>query len=320
MGNQVSQVVEFDPDRVRPLPRQPRKRFRGIKALAESIAEVGQQQAGIVTLLKDDPDHDAQLVDGERRLRACYQAGVKFKAVIRTDCITDDEKFVASFVTNFNKQEHDRMEVAEGLFRMQAMGISIERLAKISGKSTCWVSQHLSLLKLDLSVQAMMIPQEDEQTEGNGDIDESESPSRRKHLTFSLALLLVSFPPQIQIQLAQKIVKEDMSLAAARRMILREMEQGREDGLTNQKRQHKGKQRRLDGLASTLVDLSDKIGIYQDMRLSQFNELVDGVETKRKTDVLQTIDGIVEELNGLARRIRARMRIQNMTPRETVVA
>jgi hypothetical protein len=41
-------TLEFDPKRVRPLPDQPRKRFRGINELAASIAEVGQIAPGLV--------------------------------------------------------------------------------------------------------------------------------------------------------------------------------------------------------------------------------------------------------------------------------
>jgi ParB-like chromosome segregation protein Spo0J len=49
MPRTAAPVEEFDPRRVRPLPGQPRKRFRGIRELAASIAEVGQLAPGIVT-------------------------------------------------------------------------------------------------------------------------------------------------------------------------------------------------------------------------------------------------------------------------------
>ena len=79
----VFAVQSFDPFRVRPLPNQPRKRFRGIGELASSIAEVGQATPGVVTLVKDDPEFDAQLVDGARRLRACKNLGRPFRAEVR---------------------------------------------------------------------------------------------------------------------------------------------------------------------------------------------------------------------------------------------
>ena len=88
--------------RVRPLPGQPRKRFGGIRELAASIVEIGQATPGIVTLVTDDPAFDAQLVDGERRLRACRLAGRPFRAEVRED--GDDESiFAASFAANFGR-------------------------------------------------------------------------------------------------------------------------------------------------------------------------------------------------------------------------
>jgi ParB/RepB/Spo0J family partition protein len=303
MGNPESKVMWFDPDRVKPLPGQPRKRFRGISGLARSIKRIGQKKAGVVTLIKDDPDFDAQLVDGERRLRACRQAEKKFKAEVATDCETDDDKFVASLVANFHGQAHDRMEIAEALARLQHMGYTVDEIADITGKSNCWASQHLSLLKLDPKVQEMMIPKDDEEAEGGGDVEETQ---QRTHLTFSLALLLVSFPPQLQVKLAQRIIRGDMSLAAARRMILQEMQQGREDGLVPARRQHQGKQRRLEGLDSLLMDFADRIGVYGDMGLKEFNALVDAVDTEQKRGVIQTIEGVIEALRDLQRKLNTR--------------
>ena len=121
MGRRKSEIQEFNPRRVRPLPDQPRKRFTGIKELAASITEGGQAVPGIVTLVGDSPDFDCQLVDGERRLRACVLAGVEFRAEVRAGGSVEDI-FVASFVANFGKQDHDCIEIAEGLSRMQRGG------------------------------------------------------------------------------------------------------------------------------------------------------------------------------------------------------
>jgi ParB family chromosome partitioning protein len=97
-------VVEFDPQRVRPLPGQPRKRFRGIQELANSIDEIGQASPGIVTPIEGNSDYDAQLVDGERRLRACRMLNRPFVAQVRP-AADDEEIFAASFGANFGKQD-----------------------------------------------------------------------------------------------------------------------------------------------------------------------------------------------------------------------
>ena len=105
------------------MPDQPRKRFRGIPELAASILEIGQTSPGIVTVVTDDPMYDAQLVDGERRLRACQVAGVRFRVEVWPDEHSTDARFVASFGANFGKQDHDPQEICAGLCRLDAMGI-----------------------------------------------------------------------------------------------------------------------------------------------------------------------------------------------------
>lgn len=179
-GVSVGVVRSFDPDRVKPLPGQPRKRFGGIKELAASISEVGQTCPGIVTLLVNDPKFDAQLVDGERRLRSCKLAGKRFRAEVRP-AGDPEEVFVASFAANFGKQNHDVLEIAEGLARMQKAGKSVEQLARIAGKSQGWVYQHLGLLKLCPDVRAMLVCDPDQ---------EDVKPA----LSFQLAMLLAPVP------------------------------------------------------------------------------------------------------------------------------
>jgi ParB family chromosome partitioning protein len=159
MRKQISTTCEFDPTRVRPLPDQPRKRFYGIKELAASIAEVGQSTPGIVTLLEGDKDFDAQLIDGERRLRACKLLGKPFRAEVQKDT---PDAFAASFAANFGKQEHDCIEIAFALGRLRDEGRTVQQLAALAGKSTCWVSQHLAILKLHPDVQGMMLAKEDD--------------------------------------------------------------------------------------------------------------------------------------------------------------
>ncbi|HZY72959.1 MAG TPA: ParB/RepB/Spo0J family partition protein [Edaphobacter sp.] len=155
MGRSRTHVEEFDPQRVRPLPSQPRKRFTGIRELAESIKEAGQITPGIVTPITDDPKYDVQLVDGERRLRACKMAQIPFRAEVREGA-DPEALFAASFAANFGKQDHDAIEIAEALARIQKSGKTIEQMARLAGKSTTWVSQHLSLLKLHPWVQEML--------------------------------------------------------------------------------------------------------------------------------------------------------------------
>src|SRR3989344_916572 len=82
---ECGKVFLLDPNRVRPFPDQIRKRFRGIPELAQSIKAVGQTTPIKVRLLEDGGDFDAELVDGERRLRACLSISRHVKAIVDDD-------------------------------------------------------------------------------------------------------------------------------------------------------------------------------------------------------------------------------------------
>jgi ParB family chromosome partitioning protein len=284
-------VEEFDPARVRPLPDQPRKRFRGIRELAESITEIGQQCPGIVTLIDGHPDFDAQLVDGERRLRACKLAGVGFRAEVRPNKDAD-AIFAESFAANFGKQDHDAIEIAEGLARLQKAGKTIEQLGRIAGRGSQWVSAHLSLLQLHPEVRALMVKGEDRRE------DESAP------LTFSLALLLVPMPQDRQLAAAKKIVSWGLSLTEARRFILQQrVKSGEKDAYLSKR----GPQRSIETIGSVLSDTANRIGIYLDMPGPDFKAMLEKTDAKTKSALVGQIDRIVEDLTGLAEVINAQL-------------
>lgn len=309
MKKQVSsEVREFDPRRVRPLPNQPRVRFRGISGLAESIKLFGQTTPGVVTLIIGDPNFDAQLIDGERRLRACILAKVKFRAEVGKQEdgheSSQDELREISFFANFNRQDHDCLEIAAGLAHLQKMGRTIEHMAKGANKSTAWVSQHLSLLRLHSDVQAMMIPPDDEET-GEGE------DSSRTHLTFSLALLLVPLAQNIQIELAQTIVKDGLSLSAARRTILKRL---RSEGMPIRSESTKYRKRQLGGLRNLVNTTTDRLGVYIDMPGPDFARLIDETDFDAKKEILRTTKELAENLSLIAEIVEERMPKVNGEP------
>ena len=298
-NDSICRVEEFDPFRVRPLPNQPRKRFRGIPELAASIKEVGQAMPGVVTLVTDDPNFDAQLIDGERRLRACKNLGRKFRAEVR-EPVSDAETFVASFAANFGKQDHDAIEIAEGIERMRAEGKSFAQIAKIAGKSTAWVSQYHSFLKLHSDVQALMIPIADD-----GDFDETESVRPGKApLAFQLAILLVPLPHPRQVALAKKICA-GMSVAAARRLVLNE----RRDAGESERNLHGHGQnaRRLLTIDNFVEDFSNKVGIYIDMPGAELARLIDAESATDRRRIMKLLDETAESLVGLSEAIKSRL-------------
>lgn len=274
-------IQEFDPCRVRPLPDQPRKRFAAINELAASIAEVGQQIPGIVTPIEGDPNFDAQLVDGERRLRACQKLKRPFRAEVRAVYASADEAFVASFASNFGKQQHDCIEIAQGLARMRAAGKTVAQLAAIAGKSDCWVYQHLTLNDLHPDVQAMLIPGEGE-----------ESPA----LALSVAFLLVPLPHNRQIKLAKQIAK-GMSMVAARRLALNERRKPLPGGAVIPP--PRGRQPGVDGLASAVATFRERIGIYLDMPGADLRTVVTNAAGRTRAKLVDELASAEEDLAGL---------------------
>jgi len=103
--------VMFDPGRVKPFADQPRKRFRGIKQLAESIRLVGQVTPIVVTPYREN-GFDAELIDGERRLQACRLSNLRIKAVIE-DCASPADRCGSG--TYCRGTTADRAQAAHGL-------------------------------------------------------------------------------------------------------------------------------------------------------------------------------------------------------------
>ncbi len=283
MRRKVSSTEEFDPARVRPLPDQPRKRFFGIKELAASIREVGQSTPGIVTLIEGDKNFDAQLIDGERRLRACKLLGCPFRAEVVKD---PSDAFAASFAANFGKQEHDAIEVSTALGRMREVGRTVESMAALAGKSEGWVIGHLNLLKLHPDVQGMMIPAEDE-----GD----ETP----RITFQIAQLLSRLDEASQLRFARKITKGGMSLVASRRMILRDP--------SYKEAETRGRKHSITAVEKIVADTRDRIGVYLDMPGSKMNALIDALDNRSKRLMIEAIDELCEDFGALATAIERRI-------------
>lgn len=281
-------VEEFDPARVKPLPGQPRKRFKRIPELAASIRKCGQKTPGIVTLIENDASFDAQLVDGERRLRACKMAGKPFRAEV-IDPASDDDIFATSFAANFGKQEHDCIEIAHGLDRLRQGNRTIEDLADICGMSICWVSQHLSLLNLHPQVQAMMV-------------SDSDDPPR---LTTSLAITLTSLPEAQQLEISRKITRDEgMSVAKARRMILAyKSASGNRTAYTH----NRGRKRSIASVESVLQDMNDRIGIWLDMSSAERAQLIDAVPDSQKKFIAEALADSAGTLSQLSEMIADRI-------------
>lgn len=197
----IGQVLRVPIARIRPFVGQPREHFdqASLAALAQSL-KGGQEVPIIVKRISDDPDHDYEITDGERRYRAALIAKLEHIMVWVKDIESVDAQFVSSVISNFGRADHTSLEKAKALSRLVQMGMSIEEVAERCGYTRGWVDQHLSLLRLVPEVQALMSPDR----------------PREKQLTFSSAIKMVSLPPSLQRELAENLAHKKIKHSEVR--------------------------------------------------------------------------------------------------------
>lgn len=137
---------------IRANPRQPRKEFyeESLAELAQSIREHGVVQPILVRPVGED---EYELVAGERRWRACQQAGVeKIPAVIRE--LTPQEVMEISLIENLQREDLNPIEEAEAYRQLLTeYGLTQEMLAAKVGKSRPHIANSLRLLNLSPEIK-----------------------------------------------------------------------------------------------------------------------------------------------------------------------
>jgi len=188
-------------NKIRAFAAQPRDNFSddGLLELAGSIAEIGQQTPVSVRVVHDDEQYEFELIDGERRLRACKLIDAKSILAFVYQEMDENKQFVSSVAANFCRVGHTPLETAKALSRMiehfyrdsVARGTGdkeecVKKAARVCGKSTTWVYQHHNLLLLCEKVQDYL---------------------KTREISFQIALSLSSLKPEHQFKFAQHILQ-----------------------------------------------------------------------------------------------------------------
>ncbi|MFI8101529.1 ParB/RepB/Spo0J family partition protein [Streptomyces sp. NPDC086023] len=144
--------AELELDSITPNPRQPREVFDedALAELVTSIQEVGLLQPVVVRQL--GPER-YELIMGERRWRACREAGLeRIPAIIRA---TDDEKLLLdALLENLHRAQLNPLEEAAAYDQLlQDFNCTHDQLADRIGRSRPQVSNTLRLLRLSAPVQ-----------------------------------------------------------------------------------------------------------------------------------------------------------------------
>ncbi|MGP3952239.1 ParB/RepB/Spo0J family partition protein [Streptomyces sp. 7N604] len=144
--------AELPLDSITPNPRQPREVFDedALAELVTSIEEVGLLQPVVVRQLAPER---YELIMGERRWRACREAGLeRIPAIVRA---TDDDKLLLdALLENLHRAQLNPLEEAAAYDQLlKDFNCTHDQLADRIGRSRPQVSNTLRLLKLSPSVQ-----------------------------------------------------------------------------------------------------------------------------------------------------------------------
>ena len=149
--------AEIPVSSIRPNPKQPRQAFdeEALAELVQSVQEIGVLQPVVVRRVQDSENGDAEfeLIMGERRLRACVQAGLeRIPAIVRDT--QDDALLRDALLENLHRAQLNPLEEAAAYQQLlDDFGCTHEELATRIGRSRPQISNTLRLLKLPPLVQ-----------------------------------------------------------------------------------------------------------------------------------------------------------------------
>ena len=179
-------------DRIRPNPFQPRRDMAPEKVaeLAASIREHGLLQP---LLVRHAPEGDGfELIAGERRWRACREAGLESVPVVMVEA-DDDQALAMALVENLQREDLNPIEKGMAFHEMsERFGLTQEEIAARMGKDRSTVANFMRLLDLPETVRDLV---------------------SRGTLNMGHARALLGLKSaQEQVEMCKRVVREDMSV------------------------------------------------------------------------------------------------------------
>lgn len=176
---------------ITPNPFQPRLDFdeEEIKGLAESIENQGLLQPVVVR----KKDNGFEIISGERRFRAFNFLKRETIPCLIKDKVTDREMLELALVENIQREQLNEIEKAIAYQKLLLeCNYTHEQLSKQVGKSRSVISNSLRLLNLPDKIQQLL---------------------RKDEISMGHARALLSIDNEIdQLELAEKIVKDNLSV------------------------------------------------------------------------------------------------------------
>lgn len=291
-------TLEIETGAIQRCSYQPRTHFdlTKLKRLAKSIRKVGQKRPGLVRILSSEEVAKLanaestkkirfELVDGERRWRACGMVGIAYKAyVIRVK--NEADIFQHSAVANFGGEGHTPLEILNALERVKSdleketgQECTQEDLADIFAKSQGWVSQYLKLQKLGLLAKQELDPELPE----------------KKRLMFSIVKALPILPHDLQ-NVAIKHIKENKLRYFAAMQYIRDLVKKHGIEHATRKRSPKSDYRVL---LNYLTQTEQKAGGLLNIPHTRFREIFENRKPEELKGLKQSFAACRENLTAL---------------------
>jgi len=281
--------------RIRRFEAQPRDHFDQAKLelLAASLKEAGQKEVITVRGLsdsekKEDPDHDYELINGERRWRAAKIAGIKYLRARIVKIENSKQQFQISAILNFNQEGHTKVETAKMIKRFtEDYGLSISLIAQYFGKSTTWVYQHQSLLNLDKRIIGMLDPRL----------------PREKQIPFNAAVYLSSISnKEKQFEIASEIIKNKLDSVQAGIFVRTKAEEG---GIIVGKARNTSPKADYRTLKNTLKRTEGILKMFGAMSDKRLEDMFASKDLRELDKLILGIESLSESIEGLIKKIKA---------------
>ena len=197
-------IIFLDINEIKPNSKQPRKSFQDekIDELAKSI-----EAHGIIQPIMVRPAGTGyEIVAGERRWRAARRTSLKQVPCIVRE-LSEEQNMLVAIIENMQREDLNPMEEADALNQMiTRFGLTQEEVSKSVGKSRPYITNALRLLKLPEQIQEMVV---------QGDLTNGHART-----------LLGMKDERRQMQLANKVVNEGLSVRETESLVNKENEGG----------------------------------------------------------------------------------------------
>ncbi|MCS7170131.1 MAG: ParB/RepB/Spo0J family partition protein, partial [Candidatus Kapabacteria bacterium] len=204
-GVSVGIVMVVEIAKIRSNPYQPRQDFdqKSLEELARSIKEHGLIQP--ITVRRAESGFE--LIAGERRVRACMEAGLERIPAYILDIAKDTELLEIALIENVQRENLNPIEVARGYQRlMEECHLTQEEIALKVGKDRTTIANFVRLLRLPEIIQQAL---------------------RQRELTMGHARAILALPTEEQQgALFREVLAKQLSVRQTEALV-REIERGR---------------------------------------------------------------------------------------------